>query len=189
MPSDVVLSIVHPWDPWSQTVGGFDTCIDGILRTLPAGWPVELIGCTSDVEARPVGRWLEREFAGRPVRSFFSHAAHAAGATKALPLSLRFSAACRMRGVRADGRIVQYHRFESGLGVASRDHQHGVYFLHNHPPEETRSTHNSVRWRHLRGLHLAMLIGRLRRSLAACRSGLHPGSRRASPVCEAASSL
>jgi glycosyltransferase involved in cell wall biosynthesis len=164
MPSGVALSIVHPWDPWKQAIGGFDTCLDGILRTLPAGWHVELIGCSADVDARPVGRWLNLEVAGRPTRFFAALSDAAPNRVSALPLSLRFAAACRRRGVRASGRIVQYHRFESGMGVPARDHQHSVYFFHNHPPEETRSTHNNVRWRHLRGLHLAMLIGRLRRA-------------------------
>ena len=29
------LSIVHPWDPWDQGIGGFDTALDGILRYAP----------------------------------------------------------------------------------------------------------------------------------------------------------
>src|SRR3990170_1680305 len=101
MPPGVSLSIVHPWDSWQQAVGGFDTCLDGILRTAPSEWRIELIGFSADVRERPVGRWLDREFAGRPVRFFAAHARRTAGPTKALPLSLRFSAACRTRGVRA----------------------------------------------------------------------------------------
>jgi len=147
-----------------QAVGGFDTCLDGILRTTPDGWPVELVGSSGDVRARPIGKWLDLEFAGRPVRFLAALANPKTNRPSRLPLSLQFAVACRRRAVHASGRIVQYHRFESGLGVPAGSRQRCVYFLHNHPPEETRSTHNNVRWRHLRGIHDAILTGRLRQA-------------------------
>jgi glycosyltransferase involved in cell wall biosynthesis len=161
MTSTISLSIVHPWDPWKQAIGGFDTCLDGILRTMPVSWPMEVIGFSADVEARPVGRWMDLEFAGRPVRFFAALSNPNPNQVEAVPLSLRFVLGCRRWRVRPSGRIVEFHRFESGLGISRGSERAQVYFLHNHPPEETRRTQNSVRWKHLRGLRDAILFGRL----------------------------
>lgn len=154
------LSIVHPSDPWNQGLGGFDACIDGVLRQAPADWRLELIGVSADPKSFPAGQWTSRSFADRTIRFFAALGENTPDKVKALPLSLRFAVACRVRGVAPTGRVVQFHRFESGLACRLRADQRAVYFLHNHP-EEVDSRFSDLRWKRLGWLFRRVLRGRL----------------------------
>ena len=151
------LSIVHPSDPWNQGLGGFDTCIDGVLRHAPSSWDIEVIGVTADPRACPPGQWIRREFNGRLVRFFAALEEREPDKVKFLPLSLRFVVACRLRRVAPSGQVVQFHRFESSLGCQLKRWQRAVYFLHNHP-EEVVSEFSDLRWKRL-GWLFRMILG------------------------------
>lgn len=157
------LSIVHPWDPWHQGIGGFDTALDGILRYAPAEWGIEVIGLSTDSRVRPARRWIDTEFAGRRIRFFPAFHDPEPDRVRFLPLSFRFTAACRATGVRATGRIVQFHRFEAGFGLPRLADQRWVLFLHNHPAE-ARSSMSDMRWKRLGILHDLLLENRLARA-------------------------
>jgi glycosyltransferase involved in cell wall biosynthesis len=162
---DVMLSIVHPADPWAQGVGGFDTCIDGVLRTAPEAWSVEVIGVSADPAERPVGRWLRLPLHGRELRFFAALADPEPDRIRSLPLSLRFAVACLSRRVRPTGRVVQYHRFEAAYAVPVGRSRHAVLFIHNHP-EEIASPHSDVRWRHFPRIFVRLLRVAVRRAAA-----------------------
>jgi hypothetical protein len=102
------------------------------------GWPIEMI--RKPIPSRPVGRWLNLEFDGREVRFFAALSEVSPNPMEAMPFSLRFVLACRRRGVRASGKMVEYHRFESGLAARVTEAQRSVYFLHNHPVEAPPTT-------------------------------------------------
>jgi glycosyltransferase involved in cell wall biosynthesis len=155
------LTIVHPWDPWGQGIGGFDSYLDGFIRYAPPEWRVELVGLTRDPISYPVGQWLVRSFAGRPVRFYGALEEMEPDRVRPVPLSLRFALACRRNRVHVGGRIVQFHRFESAMGVITPALAKKVFFLHNHP-EEIRSPHSDVRWHGLSGLHDYLLVNQLR---------------------------
>src|SRR3990172_130494 len=140
------LTIVHPTDPWDQGLGGFDTCLDGILRYAPDPWQIEFIGLSTDPLTRPPGQWIEHKFGDRRIRFFAVLGDHDPDTVKPIPLSLRFALASRIRRVRSSGALVQFHRFESALAVPLKQGQKPVHFLHNHP-EEVDSVHSDVRWR------------------------------------------
>ncbi len=154
--------VVHPWDPWRQTLGGFDTFLDGFLRCAPAEWQLELIGLTTDPRSRPPGRWLELEFEGRPVRFLAVLSDPEPEVVRRVPLSLRFGLSLAARRVRSSAPILQFHRFEAGLSFRVRKGQRSVYVLHNHPME-VRSAHADVRWRRWPAVHDLIL----RRQLAS----------------------
>src|SRR5258708_10777331 len=157
------LSIVHPWDPWDQGIGGFESCLDGFLRYAPAAWTVELVGLTRDPAARPVGSWLDRSFADRSVKFLAVLEDTEPDLVRRIPLSLRFAIACRRYHVRPAGDIVQFHRFESALGMAIPSRTRRVLFIHNHPPE-IRSSYSDVRWHALYRLHDLLLLQQVRRA-------------------------
>src|SRR3972149_4923395 len=147
----VDLTILHPMDPWRQGVGGFDTCIDGILRYAPPSWSIEVIGLSANPEERPVGKSTELRFADRSIRFFPALADRDPTIVRSIPLALRFVLACRQQGTVAHGKVIQIHRFESGFGIRPNSHQRAVYFFHNHP-EEVDSRYSDVRWRRYRRL-------------------------------------
>lgn len=159
----LTLSIVHPWDPWAQGLGGFDTALDGIVRYAPQEWRLEVIGLTTDRRLRPARRWIDTQFADRPLRFFAAFHDPEPDRVRRLPLSLRFTAACRAARVNASGRIVQFHRFETAFGLPRRPGQRWVVFLHNHP-SEVHSAMSDVRWKRMVRLHSWMLADRLRRA-------------------------
>jgi glycosyltransferase involved in cell wall biosynthesis len=150
------LTIVHPWDPWSPRLGGYDTCIDGFLRYAPDSWRIEMIGVSTDLAQRSLGRRHHLQYHGRPV-SFVPVMHDPDPATmRVLPLSFRFAVACRRRRIRPQGKIVQFHRFESVFAVRLEPGRRKVCFLHNHP-QELVSAHSEVRWKRVQGVFLLML--------------------------------
>ena len=150
------LSIVHPWDPWSPRLGGYDTCIDGFLRYAPGSWRIEMIGVSTDLAQRALGRRHHLQYQGRPV-SFLPVMHDPDPATmRVVPLSLRFALACRRRRIRPQGKILQFHRFESIFGTRLEPGRRKVCFLHNHP-QELVSAHSEVRWKRVQGVFRWML--------------------------------
>lgn len=150
-------------DPWAQGLGGFNTCIDGILSYAPDSWDLELIGVTSDPDARPPGRWTYQEFGSRRIRFFPALIETEPERVRPVPLSLRFVLACRARRVRPSGDVVQFHRPESGYAMRLTARQQAVYFIHNHP-KEVVSEFSDVRWRRLGRLFERVLLDRLRQA-------------------------
>lgn len=163
------ISIVHPWDPWHQSIGGFDTFLDGFIKYAPPAWELELIGVTADAQARPPDRWQETDFQGRAIRFLPVLTENAPGRVRGIPLSLRFAMACQARRVRATGKLVVFHRFESSLAlVRGPSGQRRVFYLHNHPGE-VNSPHSDVRWARLPRLHTRLLLRQLKAaSLIVC---------------------
>lgn len=149
--TSVDLSIVHPFDPSSPGLGGYDTFLTGFFREAPAEWRLEVVGVTRDPGARPVGRVTRVEALGREIDFVPILAEPDPYSHRLLPLSLRFALAARRGGVAPRGAIVQYHRFESVLALPPGRPSHAACFLHNHPPE-LLSEGSDVRWRCLRPL-------------------------------------
>lgn len=165
----VGVSIVHPWDPWRQGVGGFDTFLDGFLRYAPPDWEIELVGTTAEPHVRRVGRWHELDYAGRKVRFFPTLADPNPNMVPRIPLSLQFSLAARLRRPQPSSRVVVYHRFESAYAVPiTSPGRSAVFYLHNHPAE-VDSPYSDVRWARLSALFRRLLVQHLNSaSLVVC---------------------
>src|SRR4030067_3161207 len=108
----VDLTILHPMDPWHQGMGGFDTCIDGILRYAPPSWSIEVIGLSANPEERPVGKWTELRVADRSIRFFPALADRDPTMVRSIPLALRFALRCRPLGTGPPGQGHPIHRLQ-----------------------------------------------------------------------------
>jgi glycosyltransferase involved in cell wall biosynthesis len=157
------VTLVHPCDPWAQGIGGFDTVVDGLLRTLPREWPVEVVGVSAHPASRPVRRRLVLDFAGRPLTFVAALAEREPDRPRLVPLSLRFALACRACRLRAAGRVVQYLRFESCYAVPREERQRSSLFLFNDVGERLRPPRD-VRWRFAPALYRILLRRTLARS-------------------------
>ncbi len=168
-PSHVSVSLVHPWDPWRQGIGGFDTFLDGFLRYAPPDWDIELVGITAQPQNRKVGRWQTLDYAGRSVRFFPVLADSKPNLVHMVPLSLLFALAARLRRPSLSGGLVVYHRFESAYAVPRiLPHQPAAFFLHNHPPE-VASPSSDVRWARMTPIFRKLLLRSLNSaSLVVC---------------------
>lgn len=103
--------VIVPLDPFSQKIGGIKTFVSDFIRFAPPDFEPEVVGCTGDVDARPVGRWQSLAIDGRPVRFLPVLSTPDVNRRTAVPLSLTFTLAAvvRREAHRFGGRILQFH--------------------------------------------------------------------------------
>ena len=103
--------IVIPLDPFSEKIGGIKTFVSDFIRFAPEDFAPEVVGCTGDPVARPVGRWQLLDIDGRPVRFLPVLGTPDVNVRPKVPLSLQFTLAAVMRreAHRFAGRILQFH--------------------------------------------------------------------------------
>lgn len=158
------LSLVHPWDPWHQGIGGFDTFLDGFLRYAPRSWEIEIIGTTADIKARPVGHRQSLTYAGRLVAFLPATKNQIPNRPSHVPIALRFVLGARAHRAKPSGQVVIFNRFESAFAIGRPGPDtSSVYCLHNHP-EEVSSPHSDIRWSRIKPLFRLLLKNQLRRA-------------------------
>jgi len=103
--------IIVPLDPFSEKIGGIKTFVSDFIRFAPADFAPEMVGCTSNTAARPVGRWQSLDLDGRPVRFLPVLSTPEVNMRPKVPLSLQFTLAAILRREAHvfGGRILQFH--------------------------------------------------------------------------------
>ena len=103
--------IIVPIDPLSQKIGGIRSFVNDFIRFAPPDFEPEIIGCTADPVARPVGRWTGLDIGGRRVPCLPVLATPDVNRRSRLPLSLAFTVAAMARpsAHRFRGRVLQFH--------------------------------------------------------------------------------
>lgn len=109
------IAILHPTDPLGHVPGGIDTIIRGLLKHAPQELEYVLVGATSDVRARPVGKAIEGLFGNPSARFLPLVVADAQGRKSAIPLTARYLASL-YRFLRGEGgrdiAVFDFHRME-----------------------------------------------------------------------------
>jgi glycosyltransferase involved in cell wall biosynthesis len=103
--------IIVPLDPFSDKIGGIKSFILDFVRFAPADFAIEIIGCTADEAARPVGQWRDVEIDDRSVRFLPVLATPDVHRRSRVPVSLQFTMAAMIRreAHRFMGRVLQFH--------------------------------------------------------------------------------
>ena len=103
--------IIVPLDPFSEKIGGIRTFVSDFIRFAPEDFAPEVVGCTGDPVARPVGRWQSLDIDGRPVQFLPVLSTPDVNRRPTIPLSLQFTLAAVLRreAHRFRGRILQFH--------------------------------------------------------------------------------
>jgi glycosyltransferase involved in cell wall biosynthesis len=103
--------IALPIDPFSAKIGGIKSFVLDFVRFAPDDFAVEIIGCTADTVARPLGRWQDIAVGERTVRFLPIVATPDVHRRPRIPLSLQFTLAglVRREAHRFRGRILQFH--------------------------------------------------------------------------------
>ncbi len=103
--------IVLPSDPFGDKIGGIKSFVLDFIRFAPRDFAPEIIGCSSDQAARPVGRWQDLDVGGRPVRYLPVLGTPDPHRRPRVPLSLQFTLAAMARrsAHRFSGRVLQFH--------------------------------------------------------------------------------
>jgi exopolysaccharide biosynthesis WecB/TagA/CpsF family protein len=143
------IRIFYPADPLGVVPGGVDTFLRGLIKWAPQDIAFSLVGMTTDVAARPLGRWTRcragsREFDMHPVC-----AVRDAGTRGLVPLSVRF-----MSGVNRDRLalsagfdVFDFHRIEPALMWAQDLRPKNVFF--HQDPTFVRLSASDNLWRHM----------------------------------------
>ncbi len=152
--------IFHPGDPLGTRSGGIETFIRGIARWAPEDIDISVVGVTSDVEQRPVGRWTVCDVGRRTFRFFAVLAEDGArrpgSLPPSLPLCLRYCLAAlpRLRALRRDCDILEVHRIEPAL-LFLRDRRPAHAVVHQ-DLADVHDPHTENRWRHLAGIYVRL---------------------------------
>lgn len=142
--------IFYPADPAGVVPGGIDTFIRGLLAWAPEDLAFSLVGMSTDLQARPLGRWTPVRFgAGRPADFMpLVHVANAGGRGR-VPLSLRYTAALRrQRGALTQGfDVFDFHRPEPSL-LFTHDARPKNAFFHQDPGDVSQQKSDML-WRYM----------------------------------------
>lgn len=110
--------IVLPSDPFGDQIGGIKTFVLDFVRFSPADFATEMVACSSDPAARPLGMWQTIEVAGRSVRYLPILATPDVHRRPIVPRSLWFAARTMFhRNARhTRGKVLQFHHPGSPAG-------------------------------------------------------------------------
>jgi exopolysaccharide biosynthesis WecB/TagA/CpsF family protein len=151
--SQTHIRIFYPADPVGVVPGGIDTFLRGLIKSAPDSLRFSLVGMTTDVQARPVGRWTTCSVGGREFDMLPVCAVRDAGSRGRVPLSVRFMAGVnRDRLAMAQGfDIFDFHRVEPAL-MWRHDQRPKNAFFHQDPRFVRQSASDNL-WRHLPTLY------------------------------------
>lgn len=154
-PPTVDRTIVHQFDPSRPSPGGIDTCIRGILRYLPSGQKVTVLGVDtgSGPSGRRVGQW-ERHRIGNEEFWFLPVVElDPADQSRRIPHAIRL-----VGGVSANLRVipkmavVQAHRMDVAASLRVLLRRPQVYCIHTQENGLTGATSDSF-WRFFGKVH------------------------------------
>jgi glycosyltransferase involved in cell wall biosynthesis len=143
------VAILHPADPAGHVPSGIDSFIRGILQWAPEDLDYTLIGASSDLTARPVGRELTAHASGRAFRVLPIVAVDAAARRQKVPLIVRYCWALRKliaRGGLAQFDIVDFHRIEP-IALLQGDRRPKNATIHQ-DMTVIRDANSDILWKH-----------------------------------------
>lgn len=150
--------IVHQFDPARPSPGGIDTCLRGLLKYLPDGMQVAVVGVDtgSGPRNRRLGRWEQHRLGGTGFWFLPVARLDPADQARRVPHSVRLLAGLlRYRSRIPAARLVQVHRMDSALVLRAIFLRPQAYFIHTQAEGLTGRTSDSF-WRYAGRLHGAL---------------------------------
>lgn len=138
------LSIFYWFDPWAKQSGGIEQYIKSFVGHAGESIDIEVIGVTTKPLERPVGRWLNINMGGIPLRFYALFAITDNDQQNAIPLSLRFTLALLRQRPRLKGDINIVHRPEPALVL---DRQRPMVFVSHSSVHDIHGSASNFRWK------------------------------------------
>ena len=113
MENKPTLTIFYQFDPWRSSIGGIQTFICSFLKYAPPEFEVRLVGTGSKGAA--IGRWSEKEFAGRRVKFMPLIEVEDDDVRRLVPTTLRYTAALFRHNFSSD--FMHFYRIEAALAT------------------------------------------------------------------------
>ena len=145
---------MYPADPLGAIPGGIDTFIRGMLRWAPEDMELSLLGATTDVIKRPVGKWTTCKLGHQSFRFYPVLSLTDPGKQKRIPTSLMFTLALarNREPVRAD--VLVFHGIEPILAHL-RDRRAKSAVIHQ-DMQVLKNPGADIRWRYLPWLYFGL---------------------------------
>lgn len=147
----VRVMLIHPSDPLAVKAGGEEAFIRGFVKHAPADFQIEQLGITTDLDARPVGRWSDIPLGPAKLRHFAVCFDRDVNRKTPIPLSLRFTWSLARRRPDVEGRVLVFNRIEPACLFGSRGHRM-IGFVHNDIQRRIGPGSDSY-WRFIRALY------------------------------------
>jgi glycosyltransferase involved in cell wall biosynthesis len=167
----IQVGIFYHADPLGHVPGGIDSFIRGLIQCAPEDISYTLVGASSDVAARPVGREIQLELGSSPARFVPVMSLGGSSARQSrIPHTVQYILGLRriMRlPIVSRLQVLDFHRIEPVLLFRSDPRPMNV-FMHN-DMAVTRDKATDMRWRHAPWLYDRMegwLLRRVERVLA-----------------------
>ena len=157
----------YPADPVGIVPGGVDTFIRGLIKFAPEDIEFSLVGMTTDLRNRPIGRWTACALGGRRFDFFPVVKMGDAGSRTRIPLSARFTygAARFASACRGNFDVYEFHRVEPALLYLSDVRPKNMFFHQDMAVIKTESKAD-ILWKWMPGIYFA-IERRIAHSLAS----------------------
>lgn len=109
--------VVYPADPAGAVPGGIDTFIRGVLRWAPDDISFDLIGATTDVGERPVGKWTRCDVGGKEYNFYPLMALTSPGVQSWIPTSLVFTGKLVFSRRHREADVIEFHGLEPSVAL------------------------------------------------------------------------
>ncbi len=155
--SKIRVAILYPTDPAGHVPSGIDSFIRGILKWAPEDIEYTLLGASSDVSARPVGKDHATRLGDRLARFIPLTTMDASGTRGRIPLTVRYMAALKrfMRQGKLDEYdILDFHRIEP-VWLFRKDRRPKNVILHQ-DMTVIRDKNSDIMWRHFPWIYEAI---------------------------------
>ena len=145
--------VFHAADLGGTKIGGIQSFVRGFAQFAPEDFVVECVGATSDVAARPVGRWTEIDVEGRSVRYLPVVRTDPSERRGRVPVALSYTLALvrHRRRFQTRGRVLNFHRAGVPLALAA-SRSPRVQFVHLNVAD-IYGQRGESRWRRLPGAY------------------------------------
>lgn len=155
------VTIFYQFNPWKSSIGGIQSVICNLIKYAPPEFEVRLVGTGED--PRELGKWQERELAGRVLKFMPVIPLEEDNVRRLIPTTLKYTQALMGKDFSSD--FMHFHRIEPTL-VAGKWQGEKALFIHNDIQQQMKSTtgKKALLWQYFPGAYF-MLENRLMQGL------------------------
>ena len=138
--------VFYPADPLGAIPGGIDSFIRGLISYAPADIRFSVVGVTTDVARRPIGKWVQCAINSKGFDFLAVKELKNPGRQSVVPMSLKYFLALRKKIGTIDADILEYHGIESSLAFL-RDHRPKTLVVHQNM-QVLYDPQTDIRWKY-----------------------------------------
>ena len=151
MAKQVNVALLYPCDPCSPLIGGIESFIKGVLSNAPDSINYFVIGATTDLKIRPVGKWSDCKIANKHFKYFPLYEVGNRGRRSIIPATVQYeiSALLRMPDL-SFAQVIESHRIEHLL-FRARGKKFNLFLHQNMAALENPKS--DILWKYAPGLY------------------------------------